>query len=82
MKKTLFLLLALNSVLSSAASAASGTDYTLGDVMYVGDSITHGVNSASYRWAMHKILVDNGISYDEVGVKSGNYSGGVSAGTE
>lgn len=81
MKKTLFLHLVLNCALSVAASASLETGYTLGDVMYVGDSITHGMSSASYRWAMHKILVDNGISYDEVGVKTGNYSGGVSAGT-
>lgn len=82
MKKTLFLLLALNCVWSAAASAALETDYTLGDVMYVGDSITHGhTGPASYRWAMHKILVDNGISYDEVGCNTGNNGGGVSPGT-
>ena len=50
-------------------------------VMYVGDSITHGVNSASYRWAFHKILVDNGIDSTAVGYKTGNYSAGVQAGT-
>ena len=50
-------------------------------VMYVGDSITHGVNSASYRWAFHKILVDNGIDSTAVGYKTGNYSGGVQPGT-
>ncbi len=64
---------------SGVAKATAPTD--LGDVMYVGDSITHGVNSASYRWGLHKILVDNGIGYDAVGVKTGNYSGGVSNGT-
>ncbi len=72
------------SALSTTTTSASGT-YTpkadLGNVMYVGDSITHGVGSASYRWAMHKILVDNAISYDEVGVSSGNYSGGLSTNT-
>lgn len=50
-------------------------------VMYVGDSITHGVNSASYRWAFHKILVDNGIDSTAVGYKTGNHSGGVLVGT-
>ena len=49
--------------------------------MYVGDSITHGVNSASYRWALHKIFADNGIGQTAVGVKTGNSSGGVAAGT-
>lgn len=52
----------------------------LGNVMYVGDSITHGVNSASWRWAMHKILTDNAVSYTEVGYRTGNYSGGVASG--
>ena len=83
MKRTLFLTLALcGSTVPAIADLA--TDYTLGDVMYVGDSITHGHNGpASYRWAMHKILVDNGITYDEVGVNTGNNSGGgVSPGTE
>lgn len=82
MKKTLFLLIALNCALTAAATASLETEYTLGDVMYVGDSITHGVSAPSYRWAIHKTLVDNGITYDEIGYKTGNYSGGVSPGTE
>ena len=47
----------------------------LGNTMYVGDSITHGAYADlySWRWSMHKIFVDNGISYSEVGVKTGNY---------
>ena len=53
----------------------------LGRVMYVGDSITHGINSASYRWALHKILVDNGIESTAVGYRKGNHSGGVQPGT-
>lgn len=43
-------------------------------------SITHGVQSASYRWALHKIFADNGIGLNAVGVNTGNYSGGVAAG--
>lgn len=80
MRRTYFLTMAL---LSSAvySAAAQASEYTLGDVMYVGDSITHGVDAPSYRWAMHKILVDNGITYDEVGYRTGNYSGGITAGT-
>ncbi len=46
----------------------------LGNVMYVGDSITHGVGSGSYRWALFKLLTDNGIIQNEVGVNSGNYN--------
>lgn len=65
----------------ASASGADVSESNLGNVMFVGDSITHGVNSASYRWALHKILVDNGIAYTSVGYNTGNYSGGVPAGT-
>lgn len=54
----------------------------LGKVMFVGDSITHGVNAPSWRWCFHKILVDNGIKYESVGYRTGNYSNGVPAGAE
>lgn len=54
----------------------------LGKVMFVGDSITHGVNAPSWRWCFHKILVDNGITYESVGYRTGNYSNGVPAGAE
>ena len=75
----LSLLAALLAAFPSAIAAPAGTD--LGNVMYVGDSITHGMNSGTYRWALHKIFADNGISYHAEGVKTGNYSGGVTAGT-
>lgn len=54
----------------------------LGKVMFVGDSITHGVNAPSWRWCFHKILADNGIKYESVGYRTGNYSNGVPAGVE
>lgn len=44
----------------------------LGNVMFVGDSITHGFGAPSYRWPLHKILVDNGVQYVAVGVTEGN----------
>lgn len=75
-----FLLAALPLAVSVPAFAENDPAVDLGNVMYVGDSITHGVNSASYRWAMHKIFVDNGIDYDGVGYKTGHHSGGVSVG--
>ncbi|MFR4417121.1 MAG: SGNH/GDSL hydrolase family protein [Akkermansia sp.] len=62
-------------------ASASVSDGNLGNVMYIGDSITHGVNSGSWRWAMHKIFTDNGVSYTEKGIMTGNFSGGVAAGT-
>ncbi len=75
--KALFaaVLAACVSVPSSWASSDATTSYTLGDVMYVGDSITHGYYSASYRWALHKILVDNGVTYNEVGFNTDNTGG-------
>lgn len=55
----------------------------LGRVIFIGDSITHGVGSASYRWPLHKILVDNGIRFNVVGVNEGNRlpEGSVAPGT-
>ncbi len=60
----------LLSAVSGNGLHASTTN--LGNVMYVGDSITHGYNSASYRWEMFKIFTDNGIANNMVGVTSGN----------
>ncbi len=56
----------------------------MGRVLFVGDSITHGKSSGSWRWELFKILVDNGISWEEVGIQSGNYNGrgGVVPGTK
>ncbi|MBE6436219.1 MAG: SGNH/GDSL hydrolase family protein [Akkermansiaceae bacterium] len=44
---------------------------TLGRVMFMGDSITHGVNDQTWRWQLFKILVDNGIEADIVGPREG-----------
>lgn len=53
----------------------------LGRIVFIGDSITHGYGSPSYRWALHKILVDNGIEFEVVGVETGNTGkGGVEPG--
>ena len=54
----------------------------LGRVMFIGDSITHGYGAPSYRWALHKIWVDNDISFEVVGVETGNNSGGIDPGTK
>ena len=63
-----------------ATTVASGSTWTdsikegsLGKTMYLGDSVSHGVNGdLSWRWDMHKIFSDNGIQYREVGVNSGS----------
>lgn len=59
-----YVLLACAALFTTVASA-SVSNGDLGNVMYVGDSVTHGVNGGSWRWAMHKIFADNGISYTE-----------------
>lgn len=47
----------------------------LGNTMFIGDSITHGSRDAniSWRWWMHRLLVDNGIPYEEKGVVRGSH---------
>lgn len=73
---------ALSAVISPVvAYSANSPSGDLGNVMYIGDSITHGVNGGSYRWSLHKIWADNGIGQTAVGVNTGNFSGGVAAGT-
>ena len=44
--------------------------------MFIGDSITHGSShnpNISWRWWMHRLLVDNHIPYEEVGVVRGSH---------
>lgn len=74
--------LLLLSLLPCLAAPKETAPADLGKVMFVGDSITHGVNAPSWRWPLHKILVDNGITYESVGYRTGNYSNGVPAGAE
>lgn len=50
-------------------------------VMFVGDSITHGVGAGSYRWPLHRLWVDNGMRFEVVGVHVGNHSRGIAPGT-
>lgn len=55
---------------SERADAAT----SIGRVTFLGDSITHGVNDASYRWQLFKTLVDNGIENEITGPREGYYS--------
>ncbi len=51
------------------------TDGTsIGRVTFIGDSITHGVQTLSHRWQLFKTLVDNGIEFEIVGPRSGHDS--------
>ena len=72
-----FLLAGCLSLLGSAAAAQAvgQAPANLGGTMFIGDSITHGSRDAnmSWRWWMHRLLVDNGISYEEVGVVRGSH---------
>ncbi len=87
MKRNVFLAIALAALCGTALAAPKKAKKAekvpfpqteqLGNVMFVGDSITHGVAAASYRWPLFKIWVDNGIEMKEVGVHAKNHSGGV-----
>lgn len=70
-------------LMSSATMPEAQASQDLGKVMFVGDSITHGFTTASYRWELHKIFVDNGVSFSVVGVTQHNRipETGVVAGT-
>lgn len=51
------------------------TDGTsVGRVLFMGDSITHGVQDMSYRWGLFKTFVDNGIENEIAGPLSGYHS--------
>lgn len=64
-------------VLLCAASARAEwkSEDHLGATMFIGDSITHGSLDAnlSWRWWMHRLLVDNNIPYEEIGVVRGSH---------
>ncbi len=81
MRTSILLTLALAALGSTAFAAPKSVESAffravkdLGNVMYVGDDHTQGVGSASYRWPLFKIWVDNGIAHKEVGINSGNYA--------
>lgn len=43
-------------------------------IMFMGDSITHGVQDMTYRWPVFKTLVDNGVKAEILGPRSGFYN--------
>ncbi|MDO4954149.1 MAG: autotransporter-associated beta strand repeat-containing protein [Akkermansia sp.] len=73
------------TTLSTATAYAEESPLTfgddLGDVMYIGDSITHGVYSGSYRWSLFQILADNGVAHNDLGPLTKNHDGGIAPGT-
>lgn len=68
---------ALVAGVASPADAAMTMGTDLGGTMFIGDSITHGATTTniSWRWWMHRLFADNGISYDEMGIMRGNSDG-------
>lgn len=65
-------LLSLSLLMSAALPlAAADAPRDFGRVMFCGDSITHGVNDATYRWQLFKIFVDNGVKFTIVGPREG-----------
>lgn len=72
MSKAMMKMLAACSVLGAGVAMAEDAPANLGNVMFVGDSITHGYGAPSYRWPLHKVFVDNGVQFVAVGVTQGN----------
>ncbi|MCQ2364633.1 MAG: GDSL-type esterase/lipase family protein [Akkermansia sp.] len=72
MFRSLLLLCSLGFLALHAADAPAD----LGRTMFVGDSITHGINTPSYRWDFHKILADNGVRYEAAGYTTNNFQRG------
>ena len=68
----MMLTLVAYSALSSGFVTAADAPANLGNIMFVGDSITHGFGAPSYRWLLHKVFVDNGVQFVAVGVTQGN----------
>lgn len=48
----------------------AGDKTSLGRVLFVGDSITHGVGDQTWRWQLFKTMVDNGIENEIAGPRS------------
>lgn len=71
MNRALFSLLVGGALLGMVGTAQS-KEKPLGKLMCIGDSITHGFGAPSYRWPLHKILVDNEVEFSFVGVTQGN----------
>ena len=82
MKNRILAALALGLAVPSTCFSAVESGQGLGKVMFVGDSITHGINTGSYRWDFHKIMVDNGVKYQETGYNSNNFQRGKGNGVD
>lgn len=43
---------------------------SVGRILFAGDSITHGINEATWRWQLFKTLTDNGVENEIAGPRS------------
>lgn len=55
----------------SSARWDAGDKSSVGRVLFLGDSITHGINDQTWRWQLFKSFVDNGIENEIAGPLSG-----------
>ena len=69
------------SVLFTTVASASVSDGNLGNVMYMGTPSPMASTAARGAGPCIKPFTDNGVSYTEKGIMTGNFSGGVAAGT-
>ncbi|MEG0333152.1 MAG: GDSL-type esterase/lipase family protein [Akkermansia sp.] len=74
------LFIAISALLLTTIDIATAAQTTtppvkLNNTAFVGDSITHGVRTASYRFDFWKILADNKIQHKFIGVNKGNAAG-------
>ncbi len=50
---------------------------SVGRILFAGDSITHGVNEATWRWQLFKTFTDNGIENEIDGPRTQFYSASI-----
>jgi len=55
---------------------------SIGRVTFIGDSITEGYGDQTWRYALFKTLVDNGVEYDIAGLRTGYAEGHLPANPE
>ena len=61
----------ITTLSTGSAYAADAASTDVGKILFMGDSITHGVHDQTYRWQLFKSFVDNGITFDINGPRSG-----------
>ena len=60
-----------NYMIPFKSQLAEDDPATVGRIMFMGDSITHGVHDQTWRWQIFKTFVDNGIENEIAGPREG-----------